>query len=233
LGWGSSRNGRGELRRRLIQFRGSFREAVADIFAHPRFIRFTLASMVFHFMWQTAWPLFTLYQVKVLGANNLWISLLTLSNTGGAIIGYGFWASFADRRGHLRSLVVSTLGIFMVPLYYAFSHSLTTITVLNFATGAVFAGVNLSLFNVLLEHTPEEHKTTYIAYYHTAITLTTVFAPVCGVALLGLLGFFWAFIACAVGRIVGSMAFYLVLRSEEREVGAQPPAAEASGDLPA
>jgi len=206
---------------------------VADILAHPRFIRFTVASMLFYFMWQIAWPLFTLYQVKVLGANNLWISLLALANTGGAIVGYGYWASFADRHGHLKTLVVSTLGIFMVPLYYAFSHSLLTITALNLATGVIFAGVTLALFNALLEQTPDEHKTTYIAYYNTAITLMAVFAPMVGVALLNVFSFFWAFLLCAVGRVLGSLAFYTVLRLEERATRdtPRPPAPDAG--LPA
>lgn len=214
-------NGR-RVRRRIIHLRGSLREAAADVLAHPRFIRFTVASAVFYFMWQIAWPLFTLYQVKELGANNFWISLLHLCNTGGALVGYGFWARFADRYGHLRTLTLSTLGIFIVPLYYGFSESLLTITLLNLVTGAIFSGVNLSLFNALLEQTPEEHKTTYIAYYNTAITLTSVFAPIVGVSLLNGLGFFWSFMLCAAGRLVGSLAFALVHRAEQRE--AAPPA---------
>lgn len=211
---------------------GSLRAAAADIAAHPRFVRYTLASMVFYFMWQIAWPLFTLYQVKVLGANNLWISLLNLANTGGSLVGYGFWAAFADRHGHLKTLVVSTMAIFMVPVYYAVSHSLLTIMVLNLATGAVFSGVNLALFNALLERTPGERRTTYIAYYNTAITATMVFAPVAGVGLLNFAGFFWAFILCATGRIVGGLSFYLVRRREEAGSRAGRSADEAVG-LPA
>jgi len=220
------------LHRRLIRLQGSFREAVRDILAHPRFVRYTLASMVFYFMWQIAWPLFTLYQVKVLGANNLWISLLTLANTGGSVFGYGFWASFAERHGHLKTLCVSTAGIFVVPVLYAFSHDLTAIAALNLAVGAVFSGVNLSLFNVLLEKTPDEHTTTYMAYYNTAITLTAVFAPMIGVALLNLLGFFWAFLICGLGRLIGSLSFYLVLRSERRAAG-RISCEEAGTGLPA
>lgn len=210
--------GRTGLRGRIIQLRGGVRETVRDILEHPRFVQYTLASVVFYFMWQTAWPLFTLYQVKVLGANNLWVSLLNLANTGGALIGYGFWASFADRHGHMKTLVTSTMGMFFVPVYYALSHSLLTITVLNLVTGVIFSGVNLALFNALLEHTPEERTTTYIAYYNTAITLTSVFAPMAGVGLLKFLSFFWAFLVCALGRVIGCLCFYLVYRREQAQV---------------
>lgn len=217
--------------RRLISFDGSFLSALREIASTRRFIRYTLAAMVFYCAWQTAWPLFTLYQVKVLGANNLWISLLNLANTGGSIVGYGFWANFAERHGHLKSLVVSTMGIFLVPFYYAFSKSLTTIVVLNLATGAIFAGVNLALFNALLEHTPERQTTTYIAFYNTAITVTTVFAPMVGVGLLRFMSFFWAFLVCAAARVLGSLAFYLVMRLEASE-GRLAQAAAAAGGGP-
>ncbi len=207
-----------------------------DILSHRLFIRYTLASVVFYFMWQLAWPLFTLYQVKVLGANNLWISLLTLANAGGAMFGYGFWATFADRHGHLRSLVVSTAGICLVPLYYAFSHSLLAITVLNMGTGVIFSGVNLALFNALLEHIPGRHTTRYIAYYNWATAVTTVLAPLAGVGLLSLLrnNYFWAFMACVVGRALGSACFYFEMKWEEREgrtaAGSAPAApGEAAG----
>jgi len=200
-------------------------DAGRDLGSHRHFIQYTLASAVFYFSWQIAWPLFTLYQVKVLGANNLWISLLQLANTGGALVGYGFWAAFADRHGHLKSLVVSTMGMCFVPFYYAFSHSLVTITVLNLATGVIFSGVILALFNALLENTPDEHTTRYIAYYNTAIALTAVLAPLVGVGLLHFFSYRWAFLVCAGARIVGSFSFYLVFRSRR---AAERPAAEAS-----
>lgn len=194
-----------------------FREAVAGVLAHPRFVRYTLASMAFYFMWQIPWPLFTLYQVRVLGANNTWVSLLNLANTGGSIVGYGFWANFADRHGHLRTLFVASLGIFLVPLAYAFSHSLTMVAGVNLMTGAIFSGVNLSLFNYLLEVTPEQRRTTYIAYYNTTVNIAAIAAPLVGVAFLNWLGFQWAFILCATLRFAGSFFFDIVHRIERAQ----------------
>ena len=223
-----SRAGPNGLRRRLIDLPGSVRWAWRDILSHPRFVRFTLAAVVFYFMWQIAWPLFTLYQVKELGANNLWVSLLTLANSSGALFGYGLWAKVADRRGHLGSLCLASTGMFLVPLFYALLHSLVALAILNLAVGVIFSGVILGLFNALLESVPEERTTTYIAYYNTAITLTTVFAPLVGVGLLKLTGFFWAFLICAVGRVLGSYCFYLVLWSRRREE-ARPTFVTAAG----
>lgn len=210
--------GKAGVRAGLARARAAVAEGLADIGRHPAFVRYTLAAAAFYFMWQLAWPLFTLYQVKVLGANNLWVSLLQLANTSGAMFGYGFWASYADKRGHMMTLVVSTAGISLVPLYFAFSHSLLTITVLNMGTGVIVSGVNLALFNALLEHTPERFTTRYIAYYNWGVAVTTVVAPLAGVGLLGLVrnSYFWAFMVCFVGRVLGSLCFWLVLRREAK-----------------
>lgn len=194
----------------------SVRDDLREFRGKWSFLRFTLVSLFFHFAWQVAWPLFTLYQTKELGANNLWISILHLSNTGGSLLGYGFWAKYMERNGSLKTLFASTLGIFIVPVVYAFSRDLLTITFFNVITGIIFSGVMLALFNSLLDMTPEERKTTYIGYYNTAITASAIFAPMAGVAMLELWGYRPAFLIAATLRIMGSLAFGLIYLLEKR-----------------
>lgn len=188
-----------------------------ELLSQKCFFRFTLASVLFYFAWQIAWPLFNWYQVKELGANNLWVSLLNLANTGGSLLGYGFWVRMSHRHGHLKTLFLATIGMFIVPAVYAFSHNLYMVTGFNLVVGAIFSGVNLALFNVLLEVVPEVRKTTYIAYYNTAITLSTIFAPLAGVGLLNFMNFQWAFIICALLRILGALSFLLIQRMGEND----------------
>ncbi|MBP8613434.1 MAG: MFS transporter [Firmicutes bacterium] len=188
----------------------SLANEVREISKHTEFLRFMLASLIFHFAWQIPWPLFTLYQVKELGATNTWISILSLSNTVGSIVGYSFWPKVLTKHGNLKTLFASGIWIFVVPTVYAFSKSLATIGVFNFLTGAIFAGVNLSLFNTLLDVTPTENKATYIAYYTTVINASAIFAPMVGVGLGDKFGFFWAFIICAGLRVAGSLTFLLL-----------------------
>ncbi|OGS70467.1 MAG: hypothetical protein A2Y96_00700 [Firmicutes bacterium RBG_13_65_8] len=195
----------------------TLRHTWSQVCRQKAFLRYTAASIYFYLAWQTAWPLFTLYQVRVLGANNLWVSLLNLANTGGSLVGYSFWARYANRHGNLRTLFAASAGIFIVPTVYAFSHSLYTVAMFNLLTGAVFSGVTLSLFNALLDVTPERHRTSYIAYYNTSVNVSAILAPVFGVLLLNAFGFMWAFLAAAFLRITGSLAFLLVDRMEARD----------------
>ena len=189
---------------------------LTEILAEKRFIRYTLASVMFYFSWQIAWPLFSWYQVKILGANNFWVSILSLMNTGGSLAGYGFWIRVLNRHGNLKTLFYATLPIFLVPTIYAFSRNLYTIVAFNLISGAIFSGVNLALFNALLEVTPDTCKTSFIAYYNTCITVATIIAPIVGVSLLNIMNFQWAFITCALLRVMGSFCFLVVNRLDER-----------------
>jgi len=201
----------------LIGLPRSIAADIKGMALQKRFLRFTATSLFFHFAWQVAWPLFTLYQTKELGANNLWISILTLGNTGGSLLGYGFWVRYSQRYGSLKTLFASTLGIFIVPLVYAYSRSLVTIALFNILTGVIFSGVMLSLFNSLLDMTPEERRTTYIGYYNTAINASAIAAPLAGVAMLNMFGYTTAFLLAAALRLLGSLAFGAVHYLESRE----------------
>lgn len=203
-----------------------------EVSTHRSFLRYVGASMYFYFAWQIAWPLFTLYQVRVLGANNFWVSILNLANTGGSLVGYGFWANYANRRGNLRTLFAATAGIFIVPLVYAFSKSLYTVAAFNLLSGAIFSGVNLSLFNALLDTTPERHRTSYIAYYSTLVNATAILAPMTGVALLNRVGFMWAFLIAALFRITGSFAFLWIDVLETRDRAASRRVSAAATQTP-
>ncbi|MDP3487440.1 MAG: MFS transporter, partial [Bacillota bacterium] len=162
------------------------------------------------------------YQVKELGATNLWVSILNLSNTGGSLLGYGFWVKYMEKNGSLKSLFVSTLGIFTVPFVYAFSRSLYTLAFFNVITGIVFSGVMLSLFNALLDMTPDLRKTTYIGYYNTAINISAIFAPMVGVALLNALNYRSAFLISAGLRVAGSLAFGYIYYLDQRSTTIKP-----------
>ncbi|HUZ17957.1 MAG TPA: MFS transporter [Spirochaetia bacterium] len=200
------------------------RSQLTEILSEKRFVRYMLVSVYFYLAWQTPWPLFSWYQVRILHANNLWVSILALLNTGGALAGYGYWQRMLDKRGNLRTLLISSLPIFIVPLVYAFSGSLLIIGLSNLVIGAIFSGVNLALFNTLLEMTPETKKATYLAYYTTAVTVASVLAPLLGVAFLQVMSFRYSFIACAAFRLSGSLAFLFMERLERRKEAEPLPA---------
>lgn len=194
------------------------RRKIREIASNRSFVQYTLASVVFYFGWQTPWTLFSLYQVKELGAGNAVMGVLTLLNTGGNLFGYQFWVKQIEKRGNLHVQWLAGLTLILVPFTYSLTGfiprfpllgvdvSLWVIGSLNVLVGASLSGLNLALFNSLLEATLEKNRTSYIAYFNTSITLTAIVAPLWGVLVYEMGGYQVAFLICGVQRLLGAGA---------------------------
>ncbi|MEI8095078.1 MAG: MFS transporter [Spirochaetales bacterium] len=199
---------------------------IREIASNKTFVRYLLASVVFYFSWQTPWTLFSLYQVKELHAGNFALGLLTLANTGGNLMGYKFWVGQIEKKGNLHVQWMSASALILVPLTYALTGflprisllgidlSLYIIGTLSILVGAALSGLILSMFNSLLEATPEKNRTSYIAYFNTANTITAIIAPLWGVTAYELWGWQTAFWICFGQRLVGVSALILLWRAK-------------------
>ncbi len=202
-----------------------FRRRLGDIASNRTFVLYTAASIVFYFAWQTPWTIFSLYQVKALGAGNAVMGLLSVMNTGGNLLGYKFWVGQIEKKGNLHVQWLAALTLVASPFIYAattlvprvnwlgMDASLWIIAVFTFIVGAALSGLTVALFNSLLEATPEQNRTTYIAYYNTAITITAVVAPLWGVFTYELWGWQVAFLVMGAQRIVGVLALIFLWRA--------------------
>ncbi|MDP3486586.1 MAG: hypothetical protein Q8S19_01455 [Bacillota bacterium] len=84
--------------------------------------------------------------------------------------------------------------------------------------GISIAGIMLLLFNTLLEVSPTEGRTQYIAYHNTATSVTAVVAPYVGIYCVGQFGLRGALIATSVARGVGAAAFLYVFLTSQRKL---------------
>lgn len=187
-------------------FGARLRAKLAEIRDQHDFVSFALTSLIFQFGWQMAWPLFTKYQVSYLGANNWWTSLISFIGGITTMIFYPVWARWADRWGTHYMLGFAAAGLATVPVLYAVSHTLRAITLFNLWMGIFVAGVVLLLFNGLLEVTPEQNRTSYVAYYNTLTNISAIIAPVVGVAIMNRFNIWVAFYAAATVRFLGALA---------------------------
>lgn len=195
---------------------GALARAIGE---QPAYLRFVAASLVFHFGWQMAWPLFLRFQVNVLDANNTWLSIHSALNTCAGALAYPLWARRAEARGNLPILAAASMGLALSPIWYAISTELWHIAAFSMAMGFFVSGTVLLLFNTLLEVTPVEGRTSFIAAYNTVINLSATVAPFAGIWLLELLGIREALLVSAGMRIIGSSAFFLLVRAS-RQAGA-------------
>jgi MFS family permease len=113
-------------------------------------------------------------------------------------------------------LIFAALGLALTPLFYAASTQLWMLAVWSCVMGLSIAGINLLLFNTLLEVSPEQSRTSYIAYHNTAANASAVVSPYVGIYLVGIAGIRGALVAASGFRLIGALCFALLYFTETR-----------------
>ena len=186
-----------------------FKEILADIKKQKKFISFTLSSLLFYFGWQMGWPLFSIYQVVNLRADEFWLSIIAVVTAIGSYLGYSYWNRMIKRKGNSFVASVTTMGMAINPVVMAISPNLYWASLVSFIIGFFVAGNVTVLLNALLESTPSENRVIYIGTYNTLINISLMISPIVAHSVLKLTGIFWALIVVAIIRTMGSIVFYI------------------------
>ncbi len=169
---------------------------------------FFICSLIFHFGWQMGWPLFNIYTIKTLGANEAWLSAISIASGLSSILTATLWGRFSDKHGYTLSIVIATFGMSITPFLYVMSRSIAMLVLFNVIIGVSITGTVLFLFNMLLEVTPSENRTTIISLYNTAIALSATIAPIIGVTIQTHTSIQVALIVVGCLRLLGCASFY-------------------------
>ena len=187
----------------------SLKETLKQVPKEKDFIIFTLCSMFFHIGWMGAQPLFNIYSIKVLKASEINLSAFSIASNISSIIAYTKWAKFADKKGNSFALSIAIFGMGITPILYALSSTITQLVLFNIIIGVSVAGTTLILFNQLLEVTPKENRTIYIAIYNTFIAIISAIAPMIGITLKEATNIKIALVIIGLLRITASVFFFL------------------------
>lgn len=187
-----------------IHFVDSFKKVLHN----KAFLFFTGCSLMFHFGWQMGWPLFNIYTIKTLGADEMWLAVISVSSSITMFFAYGYWNKVIHKKGNAYALAINTMGMAITPLMYILSFNLYVLTFTAFVSGIFIAGTTTVLLSGLLEVTPEADRVTYLAVYSTLTNLSLAIAPLVGHWFLELKGIAFALVMTALFRIFGSLAFF-------------------------
>lgn len=145
-----------------------------------RFRRFVFAMSVFNFAYMLASPFFTVYLLKNLGMSYTYFVIATAATTVCRIAASGFIGRVSDRYGDKPVAILSVLGTAIVPLSFIFiTEPVRWLAVPALAlSGAVWAGVDLSTFNLLLSLSGG--KAARAGAYTTLTSIPLIIAPVIG-----------------------------------------------------
>ncbi len=181
--------------------------AWTSVLRSRRFLSFVAASAFFNLGWQMAWPLYSIYQIRLAHASSLWVGLFTIAGQIGQIISFRWWGRYSLRRGNLIPLMVASAGLAAAPALTSVSRALPWLVITNFEGGIFTAGIILLLFNQLLHVSPKTYRATYIAAYNVVLGVVGFMAPELGVWLLASIHMSGALMVSAVWRLAGAFIF--------------------------
>lgn len=179
------------------------------VLQNKAFMAYTASAIVFYFGWQMGWPLFSIYMVVDLGANEWWLSLVSVMSAAGMFASYSYWNRFIQKRGNAFVAGISTLGLSASPIFMAISKNMLSITILNFIIGVFVAGTITVLLNYLLEVAPKENRIVYVGLFNALTNLSLAISPIIGHMVYEKVGILNALYIVAIVRLSGAAIFFL------------------------
>lgn len=195
-----------------IKFKGSFK----TVFKNKRFTKFVLSSTIFHFGWQMGWPLFSIYTIKTLGADEFWLALITVGSAITMLFAHRVWPRLIERYGNEKIAYICTFGMAMTPILYVISNSLLILVIFSSLSGIFTSGTITVLFIDMLDVVPEKNRIIYVGYYNVLTNITLAISPLIGHYFYDNLGIVYALIITSAFRLLGGLAFMIRERSERK-----------------
>ena len=173
------------------------------------FRRYLIAAAIYTFAWQSAWPLYTIFQIQDAHATAIWLAMFSLASSATSILTYRWWGAQSTIRGITPLLLVSAIGLGVSPALTVALVSLPWIVLTNLITGVFIAGITLLMFNQLLGVVPEGQRVATISLYNLALGLMGALAPEFGILMLHLFTIRPAMVLLAALRVVTAGGFLI------------------------
>ncbi|WFF72038.1 MFS transporter [Proteiniclasticum sp. QWL-01] len=184
-------------------------KSITSIFHHREFVLFLICSLLFHFSWQMGWPLFNLYQIEYLKADEKWLALINVSNALAMVLAYNLWSWLIRIKGYKLTTAIAVLGMALSPAAYALTHTLALLTVMNILIGIFVAGITVVILGSLLESAPADEVMLCTAVHQTLINITLFVSPFVSELILRSHGIYTALYVTSAARLLSAVAFFL------------------------
>ncbi len=171
------------------------------------FLSFTSMRFVFFAGTTLATPLFPLYYVHVVNADDAWIGVISTVQTAVLVVAYLFWASQTRRRGSRFVLLCTTLIVSLYPAITALTRQVALVALYAGVAGIFQAGIDLVFFDELMKTVPVKYSATFVSLDQSLQYLATIIAPLAGTLLADRIGIGGALIASAAIRFLGVLLF--------------------------
>ncbi|MSP12039.1 MAG: MFS transporter [Chloroflexi bacterium] len=172
---------------------------------HRPFFLFCLGACLFNAGYYMTIPLFPLYQVKVLGANEAWIGLLATIQQAVMVAAVLLWAKLTQRWGVNVIFGGTTAGWSLVPLAMAFTSALPQLIPIAAWHGLFWSGWALATYVGMLETAPASRRASFTGFYTSVSSMLGFVGPLVGVQLQQHFGFQVALGSISLMSITGAI----------------------------
>ncbi len=148
-----------------------------------------------------------MYLVSRLHASTSTVGLLAGIASLFGLVGQRLFGRLLDYKGSFWVQRITGLLIPVLPFSWIFVTSPWQVALINVASGLLWAGYNLSNFNLLLELSPDEQRLRAVALYQTVVFVSAVVGPLLGGYLADAVSFKLIFGLSGVGRFLGMLVF--------------------------
>jgi Na+/melibiose symporter-like transporter len=188
--------------------------------AEKPFLNFTAMRFVFLSGTALATPLFPLYYVWVVNANDAQIGIISTVQTAILVVGYFFWSRQSRQRGSRFVLLCTTLMISLYPAVTAMTRNVGLLVVYAGLSGIFQAGIDLVFFDELMKTVPPKYSAAFVSLAQSLQYMSSVVAPLVGTLLADRIGIGGGLVVSAALRLIGFGLF--ALNPAARPIEAQP-----------
>ncbi|NLA59367.1 MAG: MFS transporter, partial [Firmicutes bacterium] len=151
--------------------------------------------------------LYSVYFRENLGGDPGFWGVVTASGLIAGVLGHRYWGRLADQYGQKNIMLAGGIGAATLPFIWWLLPRWQLAVAAELVGGFCWAGYNLAAFNLILEITPDEGRTTYIAIYNTMAGLASSIGPLIGGFLADSIGLPAVIVISGILRWLGYFAF--------------------------
>ncbi len=157
--------------------------AFADAFKLPAVMwKYSIICTTYYFAVMIASPFFTVYMLKNLGLSYTWFVIAQGIATTARIASQKKFGYLADKFGDKNLGLLCMLATALVPFIYIFIKPANWYMIVpaQIFSGTVWAGVDMAVFNLLLNYTDKERRAAQAATFNMMLAVPNIIGPIIG-----------------------------------------------------
>lgn len=191
-------------------------QSIKECFSNKEYKKFLACSLIFHFGWQMGWPLFNVYQIGFLKADEMWLTIINALSSLFMVISFAYWGNLIKKKGFEFATAFATFGMALTPALFFLTRTLFQNALMQPITGFFTAGTTIVILGSLLETSSDKDRTMSVALHATLTSITLAIAPLFGNLIQSEFGIQIALLVTSGFRIIGFSAFFLRYLSKRR-----------------